>query len=74
MDYLKSDPKEKDPKYKDIIEKAKAEAVEIVNKECPEENFGKCRAIWETQKEILKEKYNIDWKSPAELNPYARFD
>ncbi|MCH5162263.1 MAG: hypothetical protein J1G38_02095 [Clostridiales bacterium] len=36
--------------------------------------LGFCHAYWHTKKRILKEKYNIDWRSPAELNPHIRFD
>lgn len=36
--------------------------------------FGICHAIWARKKQLLKEMYNIDWKSPAELNPHIIFD
>jgi len=29
---------------------------------------------WAAKKELLKKEYGIDWKSPAEMNPYALFD
>lgn len=35
---------------------------------------GNCHAVWKKQKEIMKEKYNIIWYSPAQLNPHAHFD
>jgi hypothetical protein len=35
---------------------------------------GVCHAIWALQKKILKEKYEIDWKSPAESNPGKMYD
>lgn len=74
MDFIKNDPKEKDPEYKNIIEKARLEAIESLKDTWPETAFGSCHVIWNEQKRILKEKYNIDWKSPRELNPNARFD
>lgn len=36
--------------------------------------LGYCHLYWETKKRILKEKYNIEWLSPAELNPMVCFD
>ena len=36
--------------------------------------LGYCHLYWETKKRILKEKYNIEWLSPAELNPMVFFD
>ncbi len=35
---------------------------------------GKCHIYWKIKKRILKEKYGIEWQSPAELNPLAKFD
>ena len=36
--------------------------------------LGCCHTIWALQKRILKEKYDITWYTPAELNPDDRFD
>lgn len=36
--------------------------------------MGTCHYIWHYEKTIFKEEYNIDWKSPAELNPHILFD
>jgi len=71
---LKHDSKEDDPKYKDIIRQAEIEANELVDRECPDASLGRCHAVWAEQKHILKEKHGIDWKSPKEMNPLARFD
>lgn len=35
---------------------------------------GFCHKYWETKKQILKNDYNIDWKSPQELNLEIIFD
>lgn len=35
---------------------------------------GSCYIIWGYEKRILKERYNIDWKTPAEEHPEIRFD
>jgi len=67
---LTADPKESDPKYKHIIEQARIEA----EKECPGWGFARCHCIWAAQKRILKEKHNIDWKSPREMDPRVCVD
>ena len=36
--------------------------------------MGNCFAIWAAKKKILKEKYNIDWLTPAECYPDIIFD
>jgi hypothetical protein len=72
MGGIKHDKKEDNPKYKEIME--------AVNKEAEEEckaimgKMGFCHAFWGAKKRILKEKYNIKWKSPAELNRNVKFD
>lgn len=35
---------------------------------------GLCFIYWSIKQRILKEKYNIEWRSPSELNPHVRFD
>ena len=35
---------------------------------------GSCHIIWRYEKRILKERYNIDWKTPAEEHPDILFD
>lgn len=36
--------------------------------------FGSCNTRWEIEKRLLKERYNIDWKTPAEKNPFIKYD
>jgi hypothetical protein len=76
-DGMRCDIKERDPKFRSIIKKADKEAEENLSKEnggkLPEW-LGTCHSIWGEQKRILKEKYNIDWKTPAEMNPDVQFD
>lgn len=71
------DIQERDPKLRSIIEKAGKEAEKSVAKgyggQLPDLG-GVCGLIWVQQKRILKEKYNIDWKSPQEMNPGTKFD
>lgn len=35
---------------------------------------GLCFRIWSAKRDILKEEYGIDWRSPAQMNPRVRFD
>ena len=36
--------------------------------------IGSCHRLWAIQKQILKEKYDITWYTPAELHPEILFD
>ena len=36
--------------------------------------FGAIHVFWAEKKKVLKEKYGIDWKMPAELNPGVNYD
>lgn len=69
---MRFDPGENTYEYK-IIEK---ELEELIQKKIGSKRrrFGYCHLYWATKKKILKEKYGIDWKSPAELNPRVKFD
>lgn len=37
-------------------------------------HMGFCFLYWSAKKEYLKEHYNIDWRSPAQMNPHVIFD
>ena len=69
---MKKDPVEDTLEY----QKIEAELEKLIDEElknCPR-GLGFCHMYWGTKKRILKEKYGIDWKSPAELNPFILFD
>lgn len=36
--------------------------------------FGICHKYWRIKKAILLEDYNIEWRTPAEMNPQICFD
>ena len=36
--------------------------------------LGSVNVKWDIQKKILKDKYNIDWKTPKDKNPNINFD
>jgi hypothetical protein len=38
------------------------------------DELGFCHIFWWTKKRILKEKYGVDWKTPAEEKPGVMFD
>jgi hypothetical protein len=40
----------------------------------PPLKMGSCHRRWRRKKEILKEEFDIDWFTPSEMNPGARFD
>ncbi|KNY30092.1 hypothetical protein [Pseudobacteroides cellulosolvens] len=71
---IKIDPIEKDPRYKDIIEKAGLEAEKVLSDQGIIKTMGYCHRYWRLKKQILKRVYNVDWKTPAELNPNRKFD
>lgn len=74
---MRLDPKERNPKYSDIIKQADKEAQqELLNKfgSGIAQKEGYCHMLWDTQQRILEEKYGIEWKSPAEMNPGVLFD
>ena len=70
----KRDWKEYIPYYKRIIDKAGEEADKILEEKFLFKGDGYCYNLWELQQEILKEKYKINWKSPADLNEHILYD
>lgn len=36
--------------------------------------FGSIQVRWKIEKQLLKERYNIDWLTPAERNPHINYD
>jgi len=68
------DPIEDNPKIKSIIDAADRETnTELKNSQFRDQ-MGFCHVFWSTKKGILKEKYGIEWKTPAEMNPFVIFD
>lgn len=70
----KRDFKEYIPYYRDKIESAHMEAEKLLNESGVEREMGYCYVFWDCKKKLLKEKYNISWKTPAEMNKNTRFD
>lgn len=77
MDYyedregLRHDIKERDPKLKKIFKDAEQEALQELSKRSNVRSSKKthCHMFWSEKKRILKEKYDIEWKTLAEMNP-----
>lgn len=72
LGHLKSDPIEFTREWERIYYDVEAE----VNRrfEGIPRQMGLCFRIWSVKKEILKNKYGIDWSSPGEMNPRVIFD
>lgn len=71
------DPIEQDPAYLAVIGDIDAEVQRLVNLERaahPEIKIGWAHSEWEHKKRLLKERHNIDWKSPRELDPSMPMD
>ena len=68
------DPIEEDPRYAEVFSKIDAEVNEALGITSKGGGRGYIHVIWETKKRLLKHKYNIDWRTPAELNPHVMFD
>jgi hypothetical protein len=68
------DWKEYIPYYKRKIDLAEEEADKILEEKLFFKGNGYCYHLWELQQEILKEKYKINWKSPADLNKFNLYD
>ena len=58
-------------KMKEMLDEGKVK--EVYKQHCIR-GMGFCHSYWATKKSILKDKYGIDWKSPAEMNPQTCFD
>lgn len=65
------DPVQRTPKWEEIIYDVEQECDEQLQGIKPYRGF--CHKRWGVKKEILA-KYDIDWKSPARMNPRIRFD
>ena len=80
---IKVDKVEKTRAYKACVEEAERIADEMVGNFYAERygeehrnnrGLGTCHLFWGFKKQVLKEKFNIDWKTPSEINPHIKFD
>ncbi len=71
---FKRDLKEYIPYYKKRIDLAHAEAEKILREQRVQTGMGYGHKLNGLKKRILKEKYNINWKSDIEMNKNIIFD
>jgi hypothetical protein len=57
---------------KAILEAAERETKQQLAEEV--RGLGFCHRFWRMKQQILKEKYGINWKTPAEMNPHIIYD
>jgi hypothetical protein len=65
------DPINDDPVYAWAIKEADQMAEEEIGKPY---KMGSCHVFWRRKKQILREKFDITWYSPRDMNPTVRFD
>lgn len=63
--------KEVEVEIEDFIEYMSSQGRHIERCQC---GNGLCFVYWSIKQRILKEKFNIEWHSPSELNPRVKFD
>ena len=68
------DPQDHDLKIKEAVKKADKEAERNLARDGVVKKMGYCYIFWGEKKQILKDKYGIDWKSPADRYPNTKFD
>lgn len=68
---IKLDPIEQTKEFQKIKEELERRVVEIVGEY---DGLGYCHRYWAVKKTILESEYNIDWKTPQEMNPNDYFD
>ena len=69
---LKVDPVEYTWEWENIFYQVEDE-LNFLLSEVPR-GMGFCFNYWNTKEELLKKKYNINWKSPSMMNPHVMFD
>lgn len=71
---LKHDEIENKEEYKEIFKKVNEEVEQKLKKEGYQLGLGYIHIFDRYKKQILKKKYNIDWKSTQEMNPNILLD
>ena len=75
-EYLREGFERRDPvEYSDRYLEIEPELERLIREETGEGGyFGYCHTYWRCKKQILKERYGIDWKSPSDRYPGVMFD
>lgn len=66
------DPVENTVEYQNIRDELESELFKLMQN--VDVKMGRSYKYWSLKKRILKQKYNIDWKSPPEMNPGIIFN
>ena len=72
-----TDPVESTAKYKKIEKQLNHDIEGALEKDGLPTNplqSGLCHLFWIYKKQVLKEKYGIEWRSPSEMTPHVIFD
>ncbi len=70
--HLKKDPIEYSEEYEAVIDKVEKEVSDRMGNQAYA--MGMCFEIWSIKQAILAEQYNIEWKTPSQMNPRVMFD
>ncbi len=68
------DPLEENPAFSETLRLATEQAERELVDHPMRGGLGYCHVFWERKKHILKQSYNLDWRTPSELNPGIQFD
>jgi hypothetical protein len=72
---MRIDPVEKTKRYRQVAARADEMArARLLASGLNPDSFGACHAIWAEKKQILREEFGIDWRTPDEMNPDVLFD
>lgn len=71
--WTRQDAKNADPEYQRLFEEIEKKVKDQMKAEGGYGQFGSCHTFWSRKKQLLKE-MNVNWLTPVELNPDARFD
>jgi hypothetical protein len=71
---VKRDPLETDARYMEFLAAASNQAEAELADHPMNGGIGFCHVLWKKKKEILRERYGLEWQTPAELNPDIKFD
>ncbi len=69
---LKSDPVEYTRRWEDIYYEVERKLDERFANAPRGRGF--CHQLWNAKRDLLRDEYGIDWRSPSQMNPRVRFD
>jgi hypothetical protein len=71
---LHHDPMAEDPRYAAAVAAASEQAERELERHPLHGGLGFCRVLWLRKKQILWQRYGIEWLSPSDRNPYVLFE